>query len=177
MTCLLGQSHSWFLSHCHLFFFLRSANESVLISETLHSISQCRKVLLGSLLSWMATAPSILVSSRQRAKNFWIFASDSHPLEKSGETSTYHSFREKSWLTSEPSSSMYAQKPHMHINFTRHFYKITYISILNLITKCRHINIKIALLHSKVLILSMSWNLVNWYIDVFYWYVLSNKHK
>ena len=40
------------------------------------------------------------------------------------------------------------QKPHMHINFTRHFYKIILMSILNLILKSGHINI--ALLHDKI---------------------------
>ena len=42
----------------------------------------------------------------------------------------------------------YAQKPHMHINFTRHFYKIILMSILNIILKSGHINI--ALLHDKI---------------------------
>ena len=42
----------------------------------------------------------------------------------------------------------YAQKPHMHINFKRHFYKIILMSILNLILKSGHINI--ALLHDKI---------------------------
>ena len=41
----------------------------------------------------------------------------------------------------------YAQKPHMHINFTRHFFKVIYMTILNIILKYGHINI--ALLHDK----------------------------
>ena len=42
----------------------------------------------------------------------------------------------------------YAQKPHMHINFTRHFFKIILMSILNTILKSDHTNI--ALLHDKI---------------------------
>ena len=42
----------------------------------------------------------------------------------------------------------YAQKCHMHINSTCHFFKITFMSILNIISKYGHINI--ALLHDKI---------------------------
>ena len=40
------------------------------------------------------------------------------------------------------------QKPHMHINFTRHFFKIVIMSILNLTLTSSRINI--ALLHDKI---------------------------
>ena len=42
----------------------------------------------------------------------------------------------------------YAQKCHMHINSTCHFFKITFMSILNIILKSGHINI--ALLNDKI---------------------------
>ena len=44
----------------------------------------------------------------------------------------------------------YAQKPHMHINFTCHFFKIDFMSILNLILTSSRINI--ALLHDKIFV-------------------------
>ena len=44
----------------------------------------------------------------------------------------------------------YAQKPHMHINFTRHFYKIILMSILNIILIFGSVNM--ALLHDEILI-------------------------
>ena len=40
------------------------------------------------------------------------------------------------------------QKPHMHINFTCHFYKIILMSMLNIILKSDRINI--VLLHDKI---------------------------
>ena len=43
-----------------------------------------------------------------------------------------------------------AQKCHMHINSTRHFFTITFMSVLNLILKSGCVNI--ALLHDKILI-------------------------
>ena len=49
------------------------------------------------------------------------------------------------------SSIQYAQKCHMHINSTRHFFKMTYMSILNLVLKSSDINID--LLYDKIFIL------------------------
>ena len=63
----------------------------------------------------------------------------------------------------------YAQKCHVHINSTRHFFTITFISILNLITKSSNINI--ALLHNKILILCLKIWLIGTlmcFIDTFF---------